>query len=213
MKSEKHKIEQFGDVDSSLIRSHEHSHGKRGSKQETIGGLTVQLKFGEKQLHKGLGLHFIIQLKNLTNQDIRLCNPLDSLRILVNDEKGWPMKLPPGRPPRALVNSPNDKQVPRSFEVLSITSTNGDQSLLELADDEFFTVQRGTSYEFEIQVSKIQNVDKKDQKAFSHHHKVLPAGKYKLQVLMPLIIEGGNAEYRMCESGQVEIELADAPTT
>ena len=57
---------------------------------------------------------------NGSSDDAKIENPLDYLQIILQDEEGWPVKLPLATPARAMFNAPGPIEITRSFKVESI---------------------------------------------------------------------------------------------
>ena len=78
----------------------------RGPKEHhSIPDIQLSFKIAEQQDISEGGLLFTIVLLNSSSEDAKIENPLDYLQIILQDEEGWPVKLPLATPARALFNA------------------------------------------------------------------------------------------------------------
>ena len=173
-----------------------------------LANIRVRFKVEKRQLLSEGDLTISIVLVNESQEDLMVSNPLDSLQFLLQDEAGWPVKMPTGGPPRALINTRGDAPVDivRPFKVEAIESSSSEEALIDRLTDEKFLLKKNTSYEFKIEIPTVQDSDKKAM-TNTAKTKQIENGSYKLKILFQLLLSGDSPDGRQFESDDMDIEL------
>ena len=174
-----------------------------------LANIQVRFEVEKKQPLSDRGLTITIILINESHEDLTVSNPLDSLQILLQDEQGWPVKMPTGGPPRALINTRGDAPVDivRPFKVEAIENSLHEPDLMERVTDEKFLLKKNTSYEFSIKILAVQDSPKETIMINTAKTKKIEKGKYKLKLLFQLLLSNDSPDNRQFESDDMEIEL------
>jgi hypothetical protein len=193
-------FKEIGDRPTTVIRS---------SDRQPLNDIRVRIKVDKRQPISEGGLTVGMVLVNESQQDLTISNPLDSLQIILQDEEGWPVKMPSGGPPRVLINTRGDAPVDivRPFMVEAIENSLEETGLKERQGDEKFFLKKNVTYEFRINVPMIQDSDKRAIAVNTTKTKQIEKGKYKLKVLFQLLLSNDSPENRQFESGEMDIEL------
>ncbi|HEX6225539.1 MAG TPA: hypothetical protein VFZ52_14075 [Chryseolinea sp.] len=201
-------LREIGDRPAAVTGSGD-SHRSAVGDMQALASIRLRIKVEKKQPVSEGGLTLTIVLVNEGQADITASNPLDSLQILLKDEEGWPVKMPTGGPPRALINTRGDAPVDivRSFKVEAIESSRNEPSLLERVMDEKFLFRQGTTYEFRVGVPIVQDSDKRSITIATTKTKQIEKGKYKLKALFQLLRANDSPVNRQFESEEIDIEL------
>lgn len=180
----------------------------KSKENQPLAHIRPRFKIPKKQSSEG-GLSFSIIIVNNSQEDQTISNPLDSIEILIQDEEGWPVKLPAGAPPRILINTRGDFPIDivRPFEVEAIENSMQEPGLMEHLKEEKFLLKKSTSYEFKLTIPKVQDSNKKDIQASTLKTKTLEKGKYKIKILFQLLLSNDSPIHRQVESDFMNIEL------
>jgi hypothetical protein len=201
-------FKEIGDRRIAITRAMDSQHPANKDIQ-ALDKIRLRIKVEKRQLLSDGGLTMSIVIINEGLEDITVSNPLDSLQILLQDEEGWPVKMPTGGPPRALINTRGDApvEIVRSFKVEAIESSPNEPALMERLTDEKFLFKKNTTYEFKISIPMIQDSDKRKITINTAKTKKIEKGKYKVKVLFQLLRSNDSPVNRQFESDDVEIEL------
>jgi len=194
------EFKEIGDRPNSIIRS---------SNIRPLANIRVRFEVEKRQVLSEKGLIITIILINGSQEDLTVSNPLDSLQILLQDEEGWPVKMPTGGPPRALINTRGDApvEIVRPFKVEAIENSLHESGLIERVTDEKFLLKKNTSYEFSIKILVVQDSPKETIMINTAKTKQIEKGKYKLKLLFQLLLSNDSPYSRQFESDEMNIEL------
>gem|GEM_PF-3416676 len=158
--------------------------------RQTVTDIVPELKTKEKQkLKQGGGLEVIFILKNHSDQDKIILNPLDYIQIEILDEEGWPVKVPVSKTKRAMMNPTNEKvKISRPFNVQVLELTEGKSKKLNRNDDKNFLVEVNKSYEFKIIITKVQDYDAQNVSVHSLNNKPIQEGKYQVRLKLTVML-------------------------
>ena len=177
------------------------------NEHHSIPNIQLSFKIAVQQEISEGGLLFTVVLSNTSSEDAKIENPLDYLQIILQDEEGWPVKLPLATPARALFNASGPIEITRSFKVESIENSLSEANLMTIAKDEDILLKAGTAYQFNIRIDKVMDTDKKSVMAVVNTAKPIDKGKYKVNINLSILLSDDKTVYRQNESGYVEVEL------
>lgn len=193
---------EFKDIDK---KSDQKNLARMSEENLSLDRLNIYMDIDQRQALSNGGITLTMVIDNTSGRDTSIENPLDSLQILIQDEEGWPVRLPVSTPPRILINAPA-LDIIRPYKIVKVESTTR-SGLMEQVNDEELRLKAGEVYQITLLLDQIQ-AGKKGDLRVSHQTIPLPAGKYKLNLNLPLLKPDGS-DYRICESGYTEVELVD----
>jgi hypothetical protein len=153
------------------------------------------------------GLQIQIEIVNELDHDMCFANPFDGIQILILDSKGWPVKLPVGKPPAALLNHRGPSSNERSFKLRVVETKPNDPSISGQLEAASVELKANTTYLFEIVIDRVADQPHGDLSHSSLATKRIAPGLYSINVILPLISSDRTSDYRISESGTFNVEL------
>ncbi|WP_221392465.1 hypothetical protein [Dyadobacter sp. NIV53] len=169
-----------------------------------LSSLRLYITVDQNQPFNSAGLAFEVTLVNEANESKTIRNILDTVQIKLQDEEGWPLKLPVGSPPRILINSPAKIEYP--FLIDSFRSVSGNFNLTDKIDESEFTIEGNASYNYNFRIDRIQDIPREKFQETTTKTKTLNKGKYKIDVLIDILSQE-SIGHKLCESGPIEISF------
>jgi len=145
--------------------------------------IRVELETEEEQPDTAAGLKLVITFTNTGKQTVKIQNPDDSIQLLLQNDKGWPVRVPTP-PPRAFINRSEDRE--------------GHKNAPQL-----LSLQPGEQHRATMQIRETEAEDHSEKGP-------LPPSRYKAQLRVLLIAADSNLErersYRKLESQQITVD-------
>lgn len=151
------------------------------------------------------GLVFEITLVNESEENNIIRNILDTIQIKLQDEEGWPLKLPVGSPSRILISTPGKTAYP--FLINSFKSVNRDIDLIKMLVERELVLQGKNTYVLSLKIDRIQDIAREKYQESTTKTKKLGQGIYTVDVTVDILSQQ-NIGHRLCATGPIEVKIA-----
>jgi hypothetical protein len=151
------------------------------------------------------GIRFDITLKNKDSTGSSFFNPLDYLKIDLQDSEGWPVRIPGLINPTMICHNPNAIAI-RPFNA-SLTLVTGAGRTELNKDLRVISMDSGDEVIASISLEKVLPTAKPNSSPVPDTLRALSKGSYNLRVAFTLLSPSSPDTFKQCGSPYVTIQL------
>ena len=151
------------------------------------------------------GLALSLIFINDSGTDKEVLNPLDYLKITMQDEQGWPVQLPVTQP-RVQIDAVGEVEILRPYKVELFQNSLSESNLIEEVGNKNILMKAGVTYTIRIRIDNVQDTNKERSMLRTTITRPISKGKYKINIRLALMFADGSL-YRQSESGYEDVEL------